>query len=313
MSEEKTGGVVFGIQRFSVHDGPGIRTTVFLKGCNMRCSWCHNPESWRTAPVLAFTPSLCTGCRTCESVCPRGVHTFSGGEHGIFRERCAACGLCAEACPSKALEIIGTRTDAESVMTQIRKDMRYYRKSGGGVTLSGGEALLQKAFALDLLARCRSEGIHTVIETNTSLPYAVYRQALPLTDLILADYKLTDDARHREYTGISNKAVRDTIARLHDDGARVLVRCPIIPGVSDDDGHFAAIAELTRRHPRLIGAELLAYHDLGVSKADRIGADYVKYRSPDPGALDTWKDRVRAFGGRVFDGDWKALGEGGVV
>ena len=187
MSESKTEGIVFGIQRFSIHDGPGIRTTVFLKGCNMRCSWCHNPESYRPEPVLAYNTALCVGCRACEAACPRGAHEFPGGDHRIVRGVCMACGACARVCPQKALEIIGTRTGVDALMAQIGRDRRYYRTSGGGVTLSGGEALLQRAFCEAILRRCRDEGIHTALETNGSLPFERYEAVMDRVDLFLVD------------------------------------------------------------------------------------------------------------------------------
>ena len=187
-------------------------------------------------------------------------------------------------------------------MKQIVKDRRYYASSGGGVTLSGGEALLQLDFAAEVLEKCRAEGIHTVVETNGSLPFERYQAVMPLVDLLLVDYKLTDEAKHREYTGLSRDTVVGNIEKLHDSGAKMLLRCPIIPGVNDDDGHFAGIAELTNRCPDSLGAELLAYHNLGVSKADRIGMEYEQFEIPESGALDLWKQKVTGFGGRIFEG-----------
>ena len=195
-------------------------------------------------------------------------------------------------------------------MAQVLRDRRYDRTSGGGVTLSGGEALLQEAFAKALLERCREEGIHTAIETNGSLPFDRYAEVMPLVDLFLVDYKLTDEEAHRAHTGLGRAAILENIKRLHGAGANMLIRCPIIPGVNDDDGHFAAIADLTRKYPRALGAELLAYHNLGVAKANRIGADYRQYDTPESGALEAWKERVRSLGGRVFDGNWDRPSEG---
>ncbi|NLG25709.1 MAG: glycyl-radical enzyme activating protein [Clostridiales bacterium] len=295
-----SGGVIFGIQRFSVHDGPGIRTTVFLKGCNMRCRWCHNPESWATAPELSYRPSACTLCRGCAAACPVGAHRFEEGGHAIDRAACIACGLCAAACPAKALEVVGERVTVDQVMAVIVKDGRYYASSGGGVTLSGGEALLQPEFAMAILRRCAEAGLHCALETNGTLPWARYERALPYVGLFLVDYKLTDAARHLAYTGLERDIVLHTIDRLHAAGAPVLLRCPIIPGVNDDDGHLRAIARLTARHPGLLGAELLAYHSLGAAKAGRLGLAYQEFEQPPDGALEGWKGKVAAMGGRLL-------------
>lgn len=295
-------GIIFGIQRFSIHDGPGIRTTVFLKGCNMRCSWCHNPESYRTAPVLAWNAALCSRCRACERTCPNGAHVFDGSNHSVLREKCATCGLCAKNCPGKALEVIGSRTTPDKLMAQLVKDRRYYASSGGGVTFSGGEALLQTDFVQEMLTECKKEGLHTVLETNATLPFDRYERVLPLVDLFLVDYKLTDERLHREHTGLDRAPVLENIERLHSAGASLLLRCPIIPGINDNDAHFAAIAALTRAYPDTLGAELLAYHNLGVSKAERIGADYQQFATPEKGALEGWNSRVCELGGRIFAG-----------
>ena len=285
---------MFGIQRFSIHDGPGIRTTVFLKGCNMRCSWCHNPESYRPMPVLAYNPALCVGCRACEAACPRGVHHFDDGTHALHRAACVACGRCTAACPGKALEIIGSVTTPDAVKCEILKDRRYYKTSGGGVTLSGGEALLQEDFAKALLGRCKGEGIHTVIETNGSLPFERYEAVMPLVDLFLMDYKLTDEEAHRRHTGLGRAAILENIGRLHDAGANMLLRCPIIPGVNDDDAHFDAIKALRDMYPSIRSTEIMAYHDIGKTKWKALGMDYSfpDLPSASPEQKRKWEKKV---------------------
>lgn len=291
-------GVVFGIQRFSIHDGPGIRTTVFLKGCNVNCRWCHNPEGISLKPVIGYTASKCVGCGGCAEVCPHGCHSMTDGEHHFDRTACVACGKCVQVCPAHALELFGKRMTADEVMQVIVKDRRYYRREGG-VTLSGGEALLQKDFVLELLRRCQAEGIPCALETNGVHRFETLREVMPYVDLFLLDYKATDPEVHREYVGCGNELVLQNLQKLVENGAKVLLRCPIIPGVNDNMAHFDAIAALTRRFPALLGAEILPYHKLGVSKAKRIDAYYQEFEMVPASVSDGWKRYIVEQGGRL--------------
>lgn len=293
-------GTVFGIQRFSIHDGPGIRTTVFLKGCNVACKWCHNPEGLSCAPQIGLNREKCVGCGACSAVCPNGCHLFTEGGHALNRSSCTACGRCVEACPQEALEQIGKPMTVDAVMRQLLRDRKYYAPDGG-ITVSGGEAMLQREFVLALLERCRAEGVHCALETNGVHSFDRYLDFLPLVDLFLLDYKATDARIHREYVGCDNAIVRDNIRRLHDAGAKVLLRCPIIPGVNDNAAHFDAIAGLTRELPGLVGAEILPYHNLGVSKANRIDMDYEEFDVPSREMEAEWKRYIISQGGRLVN------------
>lgn len=298
--DEVLTGIVFGIQRFSIHDGPGIRTTVFLKGCNVNCRWCHNPEGIPAAPLIGFHESKCVRCGGCAAVCPQGCHAIDGETHRFDRTQCVACGKCVDVCPVQALELIGKLMTAGEVMQVIRKDLRYYKESGG-VTLSGGEALLQKDFALELLRRCKAEGIHCALETNGVHRFETYQEVLPYVDLFLLDYKATDPQDHKEYVGCSNQRILENLQKLYDAGANILLRCPIIPGVNDNQTHFDAIAKLTKDYPRLMGAEILPYHKLGVSKAKRIDAYYQEFEMVPASVSDGWKRYILQQGGRLVN------------
>ena len=256
MAEYAHAGIVFGIQRLSIHDGPGIRTTVFLKGCNINCKWCHNPEGIPMQPLIGLNQERCVRCGACAAACPNGCHSIENGEHRFDRRACEACGKCVDACPVQALDLIGKRMTADEVMKVVLKDQKYYGEDGG-VTLSGGEALMQKDFALELMRRCREHGIRIALETNGVHRKETYDAVMPYVDLFLYDYKATDPEVHKAYVGCDNRRILENLRYLHDSGARVLVRCPIIPGVNDNQVHFDAIAQLTVQQPKLVGAEIL--------------------------------------------------------
>jgi glycyl-radical enzyme activating protein len=265
-------GTVFDVQRASLHDGPGIRTTVFLKGCPLRCAWCHNPESQAASPQLSFDPERCLGCRLCAAACASGVHRFDGaGRHMVEFDRCDARGNCVSACTAGALRIYGKTLSVGAVLGEAERDMAYYQASGGGLTLSGGEPTMQEEFCISLLRAARGRGIHTCIETCGVSSRETYERLLPFTDLFLFDYKATGERRHLDLTGGSARSILRNLHWLHDQGARIVLRCPMIPRVNDDMDHIRTIAGLKRELPRLLGVELLPYHDAGVSKYGRIG------------------------------------------
>lgn len=285
--------LIFDIQRFCVYDGPGIRTTVFFKGCNMRCAWCHNPESFSTAAELLYRAEKCAACGAC-AACPQGAHTFADGTHIFHRERCTACGACAAACPNEALELSGQEMDAGAVMKRIDKDAKYYKSSGGGVTFSGGEASLHFDLLMKLLAACRERGYHTALETNGLIPSGRLERLARLTDLFLFDCKHTDPAEHLRWTGAPLQPVLETLAELDRLGANVVLRCPVIPGVNDTDAHFATIRALKKQYACIQKAEIMAYHDIGKSKWDALGLPYtlaaLKTVSPEQKSL--WEAKI---------------------
>jgi len=208
-------------------------------------------------PLIGLNIARCIQCKACVAVCPNECHCIENGEHRFIRENCAACGKCADSCPVQALELIGKRMTADEVMQVVRKDQKYYG-TDGGMTLSGGEALLQKEFALELMRYSRAEGIRVALETNGVHKTETYDAVMPYVDLFLYDYKATDPEVHKRYVGCDNRQILENLRYLHDAGAQVLVRCPIIPQVNDNLAHFDAIAELTKKLPNLVGAENFA-------------------------------------------------------
>jgi pyruvate formate lyase activating enzyme len=262
-------GLVFNIQKYSVHDGPGIRTTVFLKGCPLACEWCHNPEGISPRPEMRVNGARCIRCGHCQEVCPEarggGMHPVAPGED------CHVCGACAEACPTGARQMAGREMMVAEVMAEIGKDRIFYEESGGGVTFSGGEPLLQAEFLLALLAACRDRGIHTAVDTCGFVPRRDLLAAARMTDLFLYDLKFMDESRHRRHTGVSNAPILRNLQALGQAQADIWVRVPVIPDINDDEENMAASARFAAGIPGVRQVYLLPYHPTGTGKLASLG------------------------------------------
>lgn len=282
-------GTVFNIQRFSIHDGPGIRTTVFLKGCNLRCAWCHNPESFLQKPQLQFFPQKCIGCGECFAVCPAGAHELDHGAHLLNREKCTVCGRCADTCYAESLVVVGKEMTVDEVLGQVAQDAVFYETSQGGVTFSGGEPLLQPEFLRSLLEGSKEIGLHTAVDTAGSVQETAFSAILPHVDLFLFDIKLADDVRHRQYTGVSNRQVLDNLAFVSRMGGRIWVRIPLVPGVNDTPNDILMIADHLRPLEGVELVELLPFHRMAEGKYRSLALDPPPsgFRTPDAGALDS--------------------------
>jgi pyruvate formate lyase activating enzyme len=267
-------GIVFDIMRFSTHDGPGIRTTVFLKGCPLSCAWCHNPESQSARPEVLLRPTLCIACLGCVEACPHGA--IRAGDAGPLtdRSRCSVCGACVSACPAEARAIAGKEMTAAEVLAQIEKDSPFYEESGGGVTFSGGDPLAQGGFLQTLLEGCRRREIHTAVETAGYAPWSTFERIRPYTDLFLFDLKLADPLQHRKFTGVDNAPILANLRRLAAEGSRLVVRIPLIPGVNDGEAELQAMGTIVAGLPGFVRVDLLPYHRAGAEKYRRLGREY---------------------------------------
>ncbi len=291
-------GTVFDIQRYSIHDGPGIRTTVFLKGCPLSCKWCHNPEGQSGDVELTFLENRCGRCGACLSVCRHGAIAWGGGEpgargrdggasgldkHGITdgscapvtdRTKCARCGECAKVCFSGARELTGKEMSVRQVMSEVERDIPFYEESGGGVTLSGGEPLTQAGFAAELLETSRDRGIHTVLDTCGFAEWGAVDLVRRHVDLFLYDIKFLDDAKHRELVGVSNAGMISNLIELARLGHNIVLRVPVIPGFNDDYESIHQIGAFAATLPHLISVDVLPYHKIGIEKYRRLGRPY---------------------------------------
>ncbi|MGQ9492234.1 MAG: glycyl-radical enzyme activating protein [Anaerolineae bacterium] len=268
-------GLAFNIQRFSTEDGPGIRTTVFLKGCPLHCAWCHNPEGLSPRPELVWYDVRCIGARECLKVCPVDALQLRPSGMHINREHCTVCGACAEACPAGALEVIGRRWSPEQLLLELLKDKVFYETSGGGITFSGGEPMMQVDFLCQVLPRCRGAGLHVALDTCGAVAWERYEQVLDWVDLILLDLKIMDAGRHKDATGVLNEGILENARRMAARQIPMWIRTPVIPGYTNDLANIRAIAWFIRESlPTVQRWDLLAYTNLGKPKYHRLDRPY---------------------------------------
>lgn len=291
-------GMITDIQRFSLNDGPGIRTTVFLKGCNLHCAWCHNPETIRKKNELMVYPANCIGCGHCVPVCPSGARSIAAGVLQFDRSRCTACGACAAVCFPRALKMAGRQVSVEEVMEEIRQDNAYYADSGGGVTLSGGEVFCQSEFADALIDACREEKIPVAVETNLNWQFESARPILEKLDLIMFDVKIFDSVEHKRWTGVENAELLDNARRLDTLDRPLIARTPLIPGATDSAENIRAIAGFLRNFRNLRCYELLNFNPLGESKYRALEEKnpFVSARPLKPEALNRLREAAESVG-----------------
>ncbi len=265
-------GKIFDIQRFSIHDGPGIRTTVFMKGCPLRCKWCHNPEGLNAPFQLKYTSAKCIGCGNCADIC-QNHYCSKDGEHMIHLESCTACGKCTESCPTTALEICGRQIGTSELLSEIMKDKAFYRETGG-VTFSGGECLLQADFIAAMLKLCKENGIRTAIDTCGFVPFDEIEKTIPFTDIYLYDIKAFDSDIHKRYTGVDNTLIKNNLTLLSNFDKDIWIRIPVIPGVNDSKSEMDGIARFLSPLKNIKRVTLLPYHAFGGGKYPALGMKY---------------------------------------
>ena len=272
-----TEGRIFKIKRFSVHDGPGIRTSVFLKGCPLRCVWCHSPEGIGSDISIWFNTNTCISCGRCVKACPENALSMSGGSEPMIeidRSLCRVTGDCVKVCPSNAMQFTGVLTSPEEVVSEIVKDLAFYKSSGGGVTLTGGEPLFQPDFAFEILNTCRGKQIHTAIETSLFADNAAVKRITSVTDLFIADLKIFDPLMHNKFTGESNEIIKENFAFLAGSGKNIIVRIPLVSKVTDTTENRMAILEYVKSFRKQIPVEFIEFNPLAVNNYKRLGIPF---------------------------------------
>lgn len=290
---------IFNIQSFSLHDGPGIRTTVFFKGCPLKCLWCHNPESHKRTPQLLYYREKCIGCGACVKACPKGSVELIGGRAVNNRSLCNGCGRCVDVCPAKAREISGKAMSFEAIMEALRSDQMFYEASGGGVTFSGGEPLVWPEMVTALAEACRAEGIHTAIETSG---YGEWDRVCPVfqsVHFVIMDLKAVDSELHRKLTGVSNETILANARRVcHTLKKPMLLRIPVVPGCNDSEKNIRETGEFIKNMlaPEL-PVQLLPYHDLGTAKEEQLEWEHVQdFAIPEEDHMQRLKKILEAMG-----------------
>lgn len=288
-------GTIFDIQHFAISDGPGIRTTVFFKGCPLRCEWCHNPESYSIQPQLMWYADKCVHCGSCVQACPQGCHALENMLHAVYRESCTGCGLCTKSCPAGALETAGKRMTVEDILDEVLRDSFFYESSGGGMTLSGGEPMFQPAFARELARRAKEHGLHVCLETSGFCRTEDMLAMIPWVDLFLFDYKMTGSEAHRRCTGVDQELILQNLFQLDQHGAKIILRCPMIPERNITPEHLDGIVHRAKQLSNLLEIHLEPYHNIGLSKRERLGMPNALQAIEPPE-----KTRLQAMAGEIM-------------
>ena len=289
MNISEVKGQIFNIENYAIHDGQGIRTLVFFKGCPMRCQWCANPEGLTTQPELVFYDHLCIACGSCIDTCPNNALSFRNKYIQIDRDRCNTCGICVENCHAEALRLNCREMTVKEVMDEIEKNIVFFKNSNGGVTLSGGEALMQLDFATEVLKNCKRKGLSTAIETCGFYAFDVLKKVIDNLDYIFYDIKHMDNEKHRQFTGVGNKIILDNLLRLQNYQVNINVRIPVLPGINDDIKNITATAKMIATLPKVKFIELLPYHRFGIHKYNELDRAYTLNEMMPPDKKDLYR------------------------
>ena len=280
--ELETKGLIFDIKKYAIHDGPGIRTTVFFKGCPLQCLWCHNPESWKAQAELGFREGRCLGCGQCAEVCPHESISLVENRSMTDVEKCVLCGRCVDVCLAGARQIIGREMAVSEVMAEVERDVIFYDQSGGGVTFSGGEPLMQPDFLMALLNQCRERNIHTAVDTSCYAEPEIVESVAKKTDLFLCDLKHMDNEMHERFTGVGNKLILENIRRISQADKKIIIRIPIIPGFNDEKANIEATGKFAASLSGIGRIDILPFNRGGMEKSARLSDEIKSMRVETP-------------------------------